>query len=56
MKATKANYTPPQVETNQIVLESTIAVQSPIRTVNKKDWLDDEPPVTPDTGDILLPI
>ena len=55
MEDLNTDYKPPKVEINQVALENTIALQSPVRTINREDWEPDEQ-VTPDTGDILLPI
>ena len=48
-------YVPPKVEVNPVVLEGNIAQNSPIMKIDMEDWEPDEP-VTPDTGDIYLPI
>ena len=55
MENLKADYVPPKVEITRVALENTIALQSPVKTVNREDWEPDEQ-VVPDTGDILLPV
>jgi len=48
-------YVPPKLEINPVVLEGNIAQNSPIMKIDMEDWEDDVQ-VTPDTGDIFLPI
>ena len=54
----KKKYVPPTVEVNPVSLESNIAQQSPVRNVDVNPWQPETGPevVTPDTGDIYLPI
>jgi hypothetical protein len=51
----KRHYIPPEWEVYPVAIESDIALQSPVMVVNMEEWKPDET-VTPDTGDIYLPI
>ena len=51
----KKKYVSPSMEVHSVALEANIAVQSPIRSVDLKDW-EEEGEITPDTGDIFLSI
>ena len=48
-------YIPPKVDVYPVALESNIALQSPVISVDMEEWKPDET-VAPDTGDIFLPI
>ena len=53
---TMNNYVAPKVEVYPVALESNIAaLQSPTIPIEMEEWKPDET-VTPDTGDIFLPI
>ena len=41
-KQAKKIYLPPTVKVTQVILEGSIAIQSPIRQVNLEDWEYDE--------------
>ena len=51
----KNQYVPPTVEVNPVALDAGIAIQSPIRKIDVEDWGAEET-ITPDTGDIYIPI
>ena len=55
MEKSKIQYVSPKMEVNTVALEGNIAVQSPISNINVQAW-ENEEVVTPDTGDIYLPI
>jgi len=56
MEKTKKNeYISPYVEVNQVILDSNIALQSPVNNITVEAWeLDEE--LIPDTKDIFLAI
>ena len=55
MKETeKIKYVLPTVEVNPVVLDASIAVQSPIGKIEVEDWVEED--LAPDTGDIFIAI
>ena len=52
----KYMYVSPQVEVNSVDLEGSIAVPSPVGGVSATPWNTPDEAITPDTGDIYLPI
>jgi len=57
-KKEKEFYVPPTVKVTQVILECSIAVQSPIQQVDLEDWYYDEYPLNHDSNnsDVWLDI